>query len=363
MNNPTLNILVVHHFAELGGAERSLLQALRYLSGQKDVCAHLLAPQGALPTQLPENIRHHKVAFHPLSRNPFKALFAVVLLLCNSVLAFRYCRHHNINRLYVGSTKSLIVALPARLLLRIPLVYHLRDSLRGWFLPRLLRMFANRIISVSEFIRHQLLRHIPITKCRVIYNGIPGSGVGRTSREDVKAIGFAGQLVAWKRVELLIEAFRLLRKSFPYLQLRIAGGAHFEKDKPYEWQLREACSGEGYINFTGWRDDIDTFLREIDLLVLPSKDEPFGRVLVEAMLAGVPMVGVNSGAIPEIIEDGLNGLICEATPENLAKAMERMIRDKDLRTSCIKQGFVIAQQRFAAERYGREVYECLRDAL
>lgn len=363
MNKCMLNILVVHHFAGLGGAERSLLQALRYLSEQEDVRVHLLSPEGDLSSQLPEGVHFHRMAFRPPSRNPFKALLSVFLLLGNAISTLRYCRRHHVNRLYVGSIRSLLVALPSRILLQMPLVYHLRDSLRGWLLPRLLWMFASRVISVSEFIQRQLVRHLPTVKCRVIYNGIPGSDAGETSRDDVKTIGFAGQLVAWKRVELLIEAFRLLRQRQEKIQLVIAGQAHFPQDSTYEKNLRAMCAGEDSISFTGWRADIGQFFREIDILMLPSRDEPFGRVLVEAMLADVAVVGVGSGAIPEIIEDGESGLLCGQTPEEIAAAMERMICDRELRHWCIKNARTVAEQRFSAERYGREVNESLRDAL
>jgi glycosyltransferase involved in cell wall biosynthesis len=110
------------------------------------------------------------------------------------------------------------------------------------------------------------------------------------------------------------------------------------------------------------------FLKDLDVLVLPSVTilpmhrEQFGRVLVEAMAAGVPVVGSSSGAIPEVIGDaGL--LVPERDPGALAQAIDRVLSEPELRESLIERGRRRAQQHFAWPVVARQTVELLRAAL
>ena len=81
------------------------------------------------------------------------------------------------------------------------------------------------------------------------------------------------------------------------------------------------------IEFPGWRDDIGAVLSELDLLVVPSKREGMGRVIIEAFSAGVPVVANAVGGIPEVIEDEVTGfLVREASPEALAQRIGEIVR-------------------------------------
>ena len=111
-------------------------------------------------------------------------------------------------------------------------------------------------------------------------------------------------------------------------------------------------------------EDMPAFLKSLDVLVLPSVTilplhrEQFGRVLVEAMAAGVPVVGSSSGAIPEVIGDA--GLVVpERDPSALAAAIDRVLSEPSLRQALVERGRQRVQSHFAwpvvAEQTARPV--------
>jgi len=150
-------------------------------------------------------------------------------------------------------------------------------------------------------------------------------------------VGFIGRLEPVKGLDVLLAAFRLLQRT---ASLVIAG------DGPERPRL---VGTPAHVLPALAYNAVPAFLKAIDVLVLPSVTilpmhrEQFGRVLVEAMAAGVPVIGSNSGAIPEVIGDA--GLIVpERDPNALAAAIERVLADAALRAGLIDRG----QQRVAA---------------
>jgi glycosyltransferase involved in cell wall biosynthesis len=159
-------------------------------------------------------------------------------------------------------------------------------------------------------------------------------------------VGFLGRLEPVKGVDVLIEAAARLRAEASVV---IAG------DGPEHARLRRVALERGVaerVGFLGQVDysDVPAFLKALDVLVLPSVSLPplhteqFGRVLVEAMAAGVPVVGSSSGAIPEVIGDA--GLVVpEGDPGALASALDRLLADAALRSTLVAR----ASQRVASQ--------------
>jgi glycosyltransferase involved in cell wall biosynthesis len=89
-------------------------------------------------------------------------------------------------------------------------------------------------------------------------------------------------------------------------------------------------NANGRVNFLGWRDDIDQIMPIFDILVLPSLNEGMGRVLVEAMAAGKPVVASNVGGIPDLVKHGYNGLLVPPGDQKaLAAAIKELINDPE----------------------------------
>lgn len=178
---------------------------------------------------------------------------------------------------------------------------------------------------------------------------------GRLTSEK-PLIGMFGRITPWKGQKILVQALPRL----PNVMAVIVGDALFtEEDRRYKQELVELAERLGVANrvqFTGFQREILPFLRKADMVVHCSvSPEPFGRVIVEAMLAGKPVIAARSGAPVEIIEDGVTGLL--VTPgdaEELVQAIERLLNNRGWAEALANRGRQLAAQRYALDAVLRE---------
>src|SRR5690606_6599396 len=159
-----------------------------------------------------------------------------------------------------------------------------------------------------------------------------------------------------KGVAWLIEQFQALAID---ARLEIAGRGKLD----YEARLK-AQADPSKVTFHGYRK-ADDFMREIDVLVVPSLwDEPFGLVAVEACANHVPVIATQRGGLPEIIQDNLNGLLCSPhEPHSLAIAMLWMYLDAGLRERLGRQARASVEPLLDRERMLDEYQSILRKTL
>ena len=141
---------------------------------------------------------------------------------------------------------------------------------------------------------------------------------------------FIGGLRHIKGVDVLIEAFHILSKRLKNLQLRIVGDGKMREELMKKINLLNLGSHVkivGYVPYYSVKDQ----LSNASVFVLPSRYEGLPNVLLQAMAAGLPIVATRVGGIPSLIKDGENGLLVTAdNPEELAKAIEKLLMDHDL---------------------------------
>lgn len=256
-----------------------------------------------------------------------------------------------------------------------PLVAHVRDMLRSWFHPRILRALreVEAVVVASEMMAEWLGRHG--LSARVVPNPI---GDGRLCRPlsseervsirvslgvaDAFVIGVVGRLDAQKGIFDLVAAAKLLKGSWRRFVFLIAGRG----DDRTESQLRRAVDEAGlseHIRLLGYRDDVAEWLPALDALILPARGEAFGRVIVEGMLAGLPVVAYADGAAPELIENGRTGLLAApGDTADLADAISRLMRQPDVGRALGRAARQSARSRFAPEVIGAEM-AALYDAI
>jgi N-acetyl-alpha-D-glucosaminyl L-malate synthase BshA len=207
---------------------------------------------------------------------------------------------------------------------------------------------ADRVIAVSRFLKEEVERMgVSEEKIEVIYGGVTISEDREPFEPDGHVIVFVGSLVPQKGVDILIESFKKIETK--NTNLIIVG------DGPERNRLEAMAADTKNIQFLGRRKGIRNILENSEVLVLPSKDEGFGLVLLEAMAAGTPVIASNVGGIPEIVGDGQSGILVEKeNPEQLAKAIDRVLQDGELRNTLIENGFEKAK-RFTWEKMGGEI--------
>jgi glycosyltransferase involved in cell wall biosynthesis len=176
----------------------------------------------------------------------------------------------------------------------------------------------------------------------------------------------ASRLVPWKGHRFFLRAAFEVIKVFPNTEFWIAGDA-WPDDGTYAAGLLDMVQQlglEGRVRFLGYQDDIIRFMKSIDLLVLPSENEPFGRVLIEAMAAAKPVVAFRGGGVTEIVDDGSNGLlVAPRDVAGLASAIQTLIADRTLAQAMGKAGRAKVETDFTVASHVERLQEVYRSAL
>jgi polysaccharide biosynthesis protein PelF len=135
----------------------------------------------------------------------------------------------------------------------------------------------------------------------------------------------------------------------------LAGSDLFGENAAYRQVLRAQAGKLGGVRLLGQRDDMPELLAAADVFVSCSGPEPFGRVLVEAGAAGLPVVTTASGAKAEIVEDGVTGVLTEPTAEAVAAACEKLLRDPARRARMGAAARARVSRRFDVRRTAAEM--------
>jgi glycosyltransferase involved in cell wall biosynthesis len=166
-----------------------------------------------------------------------------------------------------------------------------------------------------------------------------------------------------KGVDVLLRAFKQLQEIAPSLTLMLAG------DGPLRGELENLAVSLGIRERTKFlgsqgRAQIAKLLHDCAIYVQPSRSESFGIAVVEALACQKPVVATKVGGIPEIIEDGKNGLLVEPDdPGALAEALRRVLKDRELQKAIAHNGYVTVQERFRSENTGAAYEGVFRDLL
>ncbi|PIU68061.1 MAG: glycosyltransferase family 1 protein, partial [Armatimonadetes bacterium CG07_land_8_20_14_0_80_40_9] len=132
-------------------------------------------------------------------------------------------------------------------------------------------------------------------------------------------------------------------------------------DGPLREELKEQSKDLGIedeVTFTGSRQDIPEIMAALDIFVLTSIKEHFGRVVIEAMACGKPVIATNSGAVPEIVEDKVTGiLVPPEDSEKLAEAIIELLEDKEKAKEMGIAGRKRVEELFSIEKHTRQIEE------
>lgn len=225
-----------------------------------------------------------------------------------------------------------------------------------------------RVIAVSDAARRSYVETGWDRPERVvtIHNGIaiaPRPGAGKAVRAEL-GLGSDEFVVATlsamrpeKAHDVTLAAVERLVDRYPSLRLLVVG------DGPGRDALERAAAPLGdRVVLAGYRPDVMQTLDAADVVVNPSRSDAFPSALLEAMAAGVPVVASAVGGIPEIVDDGVTGLLIDAPPraEALADAIARLAEDAELRSRLGAAGQDRFERRFAAAHWAerlRELYE------
>ncbi len=340
-------ILFVGQTGELGGAELVLLDIVRHF---RDRCGVALMADGPLRGRLAElgvtatvvaggsglmQVRREGGRLQSLGAIP--ALVSVVRRL--AALARGY------DVLYPNSQKAAVATMLAGALARRPVVWHLHDILSPEHFAVLQRRgvvalsnrLATRVITNSAAARAAYIQSGgDAGKVGVVLNGIDPEAFDRVSDaeaealrdslglRDVRLVGLFGRLSPWKGQRTLVQALPKL----PGVHALIVGDALFGEQDYKAALLREAAATgiADRIHWLGFRNDVPALMRAVDVVLHTSTaPEPFGRVVVEAMLARRPLLASRDGAVMEVLGEDSPELVVPGDPAALAAAIARVL--------------------------------------
>jgi glycosyltransferase involved in cell wall biosynthesis len=226
---------------------------------------------------------------------------------------------------------------------------------RAWLLHGYFRLEAALarlgvvVVPSRTMARFLVTRGVPADRLRVIPSGTEVQRAEPGPRHDPLAVGTACALHRYKGVDVLIRACTLTRRP---VRLQVFGDG---EDRPALERLAADLGAEAA--FHGWVDDVPTRLAEIDAFALPSFAENLPVTILEAMGAAVPVVATRVGGVPELVDDGVTGILVEpGDPVALAGALDTLASDDDLRVAMGKAGALKAAREFTlSEIAGRLV--------
>jgi glycosyltransferase involved in cell wall biosynthesis len=261
----------------------------------------------------------------------------------------------------------------------VPCVAHIRDFEElNWF-DKWLSGMVSAFIYISEAVQTCHLRAgVPRSRGRVVYNAVDVSAFGGTldlpdGRRSLglvagdMLVGIVGRLERWKGQEVFLRAMALVKSSVPQ-----ARGVVIGDPVPYDLEYRQSLlslrDGLGLsdgVVFRSFQRDVAEVMAALDVLVLASTSpEPFGRVLIEAMAAGKPIVATDGGAAREIVEHGNQGLLVPPGDEQaLADAIVSILTDRDRAAVMGERGRTTARARFGVQQHVDAVQAVYRELL
>lgn len=372
-------ILFLCHDGKIYGSQKSLQLLVEHLPRDKYEIFVSFSRGGPLVEAF-QAMADVTVLSHPRiqgvkhSQRPwFKRIGDVATTLLNAGRALslaRTIRAHRIDLVHTNSLVSFEGAIAAKLA-GVPHVWHIRELFEDYN-PRfqlilgkaltkaLVHHFSHQVVCISHYVRGQFTPYVERSPSHypVLYNAIPcPESLPETSPQASEQLNlvYTGRISDGKRFQDIIDAFCILKaqwqEALPFRLLVYGEFIDPAFERMVRTKMQEANLGE-HFQLLGYRDNLDACLQGMDLLLMPSSTEAFGRTMLEAMVRGIPVLAARSGAPLEVIEEGRTGFLhAPNNPVDLAACLnaiyERRTDLRAMRLQCltaVRQRFDVAHQ-------------------
>jgi len=355
---------------DLGGLELYFLRLSEYLQKEGEVFA-IVNEKG----KLVERVKNTQLPYKGYKRAKGLSTF----LLAKKIA--RLVDEEQIDLIHIHWSKDILLAVLVKLLSKHPLklvqTRHMRITrFKDDFYHRFIYKNVDAIIGVTKQVKEQLEKFIPsdiAPKIETIYIGAAEvSLLGEQKREELRqeyglddafTLGIVGRIEEAKGQKVLIDGLSILEKqSFKDIKLLIVGHT---MDEAYLKSLQEYVKSlglESSVIFTGFSSEVQNLMQICDLIVLATENETFGLVLIEAMQAGIAVLGSDKGGPLEIIEDGKSGLLFESLNSvDLAQKITTLYKSPQMREEMALLGQQRAKDLFDDTKQFEEVKKMLDD--
>lgn len=358
-----MNILQVLPRLDEGGVETGAVDFARYLmlKGHKAV---IVSGGGNLVKKLHEvGARHYKL---PVGK---KSVFTFLWVIPKIVDVIR---KENIQIIHARSRVPAVSSFIASRITNIPFITtahgyykkHLISQVMGW---------GKFVIVASNAMGYHMTKNFGTLpeKIRLIPRGVDLQSFDYRCPGDKEknpfTIGVISRMSPIKGHSYFIQAISRVSREIPNLKVLIAGGVAKGKEK-YKKDLELMVRRLGLtetIKFLGPREDIPEILSGLNLLVLsPVEQEAFGRVVIEAQAAGVPVIATSVGGIVDIVKDGQTGFLCSPRdPKSLAEKIIKLFKNENLQNKVAENARRSVEEKFSLDKMAASTVELYEETL
>lgn len=364
-----MNILQILPELEVGGVERGAVDLAGYLvsKGHKSI---VISGGGRLVQRLEKDgSKHYKLLAG------LKSPFTVILMIRDTI---KIILKEDIEIVHSRSRVPAIIGFAAAKLTGRVFITTAHGYYNTGFFSRPMSWGRFVIVASRDMAKHMMEDfQTPYDRIRMIPRGVNldefrflkhgGSAEKEPFKRKDFVIGIISRITPLKGHADLFRAAAMIFRKMPNVKLLVAGDAPYSKPK-YRHDLEALARQLGIgniVEFMGQRSDIPEILSKLDVLVLPTRaPEAFGRVIIEAQAAGVPVVATRVGGVTDIICDGENGLLVfPEDPGSIAEALMRLFKDRTLGLSIAANARKNVEEKYSLSVMAEKTIRTYEDAL
>lgn len=371
-----MKILIVSHSCGIsGGANRSLLSVIDGLINRHsaEISVLVMKDHGAFIDELKKRQVHILVfPYHSICTRLdggvkdliryIRLYFFIFLDWINAIQYTRELSQYSFDLVYTNTRLIFFGGFLAKRL-HIPHVWHIREygkengGYSVFFSNKLIEKLSSRVIFISNDLKNTFKKYTGINGV-CIYNGIPKKKQIEKKKHDGINLLLTGRLVREKGQKQAIDAICLLSDTTREKITLYLAGSGDDKSK-YVNELHEIVKQRKMpVIFCGEVKDMDDLRSIIDIELMCADREAFGRVTIEALMCGIPVIGANTGATPEIVQNEINGLVYDKNKtENLSKCIEKLVEDNALRALLSDKAMQYEMDKYSITKCVDSIYQ------
>ncbi|MCL6505929.1 MAG: glycosyltransferase family 4 protein [Bryobacteraceae bacterium] len=347
-----MRALVLDQFAELGGAQRCLLETVSAL-GEAGWEVHAALPG---PGPLARLLEERGASVHPLHLGSYSLgtksgadmvrYFARLGVLAREIRDL--ARRTEAGLIYVNGPRVLPPV--ARAELRLPVVFHCHNRIGSLTARALVAWALQKTDAIVIAAGHRLARQWR-RAVHVVYGGVKGPP--STWEHYGGSVGMIARFHPCKGQREFVSAAAQVARELPQVTFLLCGDALFEDRVGFRYRMEVLSGMPPSVRYLGWRNDVYEVLAACDLLVLPSREEGgVPNVILEAFAARVPVLATPVGAVPEVIEDGRTGFLLSCPDgAEIARRLRELLPRRGILSEVAERAWRLWRGRFTAEHY------------
>jgi len=374
-----MKVLFITHYSELLGANLCFLSIIRNLKNQYGCEPIVLLPNNGPICRILEKeaIEYYIFPYYwwLMKDNCYDFMHFIDNLNKNRrnfvrsrKFAKNVLREKRIDLVYSNSV-TINVGVFIASFLHINHIWHFREDMKQFgfiFTPLISRAIlwhraTKKFITISDFITKDYRKYLPKRKMVKLYDGVdlPSNIHLIAEQKDLSSskinICCVGAIAEQKNQKDAIAATAILKSKGYNVNLHLIGPPDDDYKNILLSEIQKSDIKDN-VFFEGMRNDVFAFLKNMDIAIMPSRDEAFGRVTVEYMLMGLPVIASNSGANPELVKNGRNGFLYTINhPEEIAGYIEHLIKDNvlfnNIRNNNIVDARIFSEQKNISSLY------------